>query len=389
MAYPIASAMHAGYEPCTALLVDLRDFTPCLNASQFNDTGQNSFLEFVSEVYALCLESCRVALIDSEENDTSLQISSTGDGVLATFLGTQHASSAYLATFILHMTLKSKCASYNVRSENLDRPKTSYGIGVESGVVSRLRASLGENSPLSIATCVGPCINLAARAEALTKNYAFARTIFGPHIQSLVCEAITGQNVEDIARRARDPALTDAQRVDLQLALEKLNRELCLSFLHYHNLKGIDEPVALFRIAGGMARPGNPRFDLLLERLIPSDDQRRDVRSFIESRTSLIHRDWAYEFTSPCGIDELARRLNRENLWKWQLRESHWYGDYLRALPSEGTRVRIHSFEQGKYSSQIECHQRVNADAIALDATLIQALQSAGADNIREIETYD
>jgi len=51
---------------------------------------------------------------------------------------------------------------------------------------------------------------------------------------------------------------------------------------------------------------------------------------------------WGYEFTSALSLDQLSQRLNAAGPWVWQLRESHWYGEYLNTRPRDGLRVRIH-----------------------------------------------
>ena len=43
--------------PATALLVDLRNFTPNLNAASIDEQSISDFCGFLSEFYALCLEA--------------------------------------------------------------------------------------------------------------------------------------------------------------------------------------------------------------------------------------------------------------------------------------------------------------------------------------------
>ena len=53
----------------------------------------------------------------------------------------------------------------------------------------------------------------------------------------------------------------------------------------------------------------------------------------------------AYSFR--CQIsstDALANRLNEVSGWKWSVGDSYWYGDYCRAVPWPGVRIRIIDF---------------------------------------------
>jgi hypothetical protein len=54
----------------------------------------------------------------------------------------------------------------------------------------------------------------------------------------------------------------------------------------------------------------------------------------------------AYEFGSEESLEGLAQRLNGSGPWTWEIRDSHWYGDYLNCRPVPGVRVRIHDPSQ-------------------------------------------
>lgn len=44
---------------------------------------------------------------------------------------------------------------------------------------------------------------------------------------------------------------------------------------------------------------------------------------------------WAYEFTSGVTLVELENKFNVSGPWRWEMRESDWYGDYLVSRPSK------------------------------------------------------
>jgi hypothetical protein len=90
-----------------------------------------------------------------------------------------------------------------------------------------------------------------------------------------------------------------------------LDRRLCLAFLHYHHLKGVDRPLPLFRITDYSAHPGDARFMTLLGRLADGDRHSAEVADFLQRRAPKsqagarrweegIHSLWA-EPTDPLG----------------------------------------------------------------------------------------
>jgi hypothetical protein len=50
----------------------------------------------------------------------------------------------------------------------------------------------------------------------------------------------------------------------------------------------------------------------------------------------------AYEFNCELSLEEMLGVLNKKGAWKWTMRDSYWYGDYLICRPEEDVRVRIH-----------------------------------------------
>ena len=64
--------------------------------------------------------------------------------------------------------------------------------------------------------------------------------------------------------------------------MSELNRQLCLGFIHVHTLRGVDAPIALFRVSESTARLGNPRFESLLVTLTSGNQAHLDqVREFL------------------------------------------------------------------------------------------------------------
>lgn len=264
----------------TALLVDLRNFTPNLNAAKSDERGINTFCHFLSEFYALCLDAGLTALPPQFRQQPPLYMSSTGDGVLMIFTDGAHARFGFLTAVILHTVLRIKCERYNLGIETPGCPLTSFGIGVESGPVSRILAQSPAGNPI-VDTYIGPCINIAARAEAMSKLFHRANTIISETANELLCEELCGESYSALIRRALDSNLPDDQRLTTYDKMNLLNRTLCLTFIHHHNLKGVDDPIALFRIADSSAHFGNPRFEALMVKLTDGAEHLSDVTDFL------------------------------------------------------------------------------------------------------------
>ncbi len=266
----------------TALLVDLRNFTPNLNAAKEDERGINLYCHFLADFYALCLDASLVALPPSLRIQPPLYMSSTGDGVLILFLHESHARQGFLTASILHRLLTIKCDSYCARAQAQGCPKTCFGLGVDSGKVSRIHAYPPGKVPYPIVdTCIGPCINVAARAEVLTKSFSFARTIVTGNTNEVLCHDLFGESYDALARQARESGISDEARLELHDKMNDFNRSLCLAFIHYHNLKGVEQPVAMFRFAGSTVYLGNPRYEQLLTELTEGADHLEEARDFL------------------------------------------------------------------------------------------------------------
>jgi class 3 adenylate cyclase len=273
----------------TALLVDLRNFTPNLNAARPDGRGINTFCHFLSRFYALCLDACLVALPRSQRRRPLVYISSTGDGVLVVFTDTSHARHGYLAALILNNVLQTLARRYNAAAGHLRAPATSFGIGVESGEVCRVQAHRHGEGPPLVDTFIGACINVAARAEATTKLFYQATVIIAETTNELLCRDLFGTSYAAQVARAVDPAGSDGDRLAAQDELTRFNRNLCVQFIQHHNLKGVERPMPLYRVANASARPGNPRFDALIAKLTDGPEQLEDVVRFLNLHAPSSH----------------------------------------------------------------------------------------------------
>jgi class 3 adenylate cyclase len=263
----------------------LRNFTPNLNAAPADEQRISDFCRFLSDFYALCLEASLLALAPDLRGQRQLYVNSTGDGALILFLHSSHVRQGFLAGLMLHLSLQDKCDEYNGRGRPVDCPKVSFGIGVESGEVCGVRAGPeGAGWPPRVETYIGSCINVAARAEALTKVYYRAHTIVAEHAHELLCRGLLGQSYRELVRAALDDDGRGEGGRAAHNRMADLDRRLCLGYLHYHHLKGLDGPLPLFRITDYSAYPGNDRFVTLLGQLTDGHRHSAEVADFLKRR---------------------------------------------------------------------------------------------------------
>jgi class 3 adenylate cyclase len=263
--------------PATSVLVDLRNFTPNLNAAALDPNGTNQFCYFLAEFYAASLDACLLALAPHERQTPTFALNSTGDGLLVVFLGPRHFANGLLVAFMLEASLRRCCQR---RNEGSTRPfPVSFGVGIESGEVARVH---GRSGNASIDTFIGHCVNVAARIETLTKLIASARVAIGDTTIELCTDAFYGETFARL-REQEGLAATDAERITVQKRMDEINRDLCLTFLDRYTLKGVGEPLPLYRLDGTATRPGVERFERLLRHLVDGDTQHlADVRAHLE-----------------------------------------------------------------------------------------------------------
>jgi hypothetical protein len=93
--------------------------------------------------------------------------------------------------------------------------------------------------------------------------------------------------------------------------------------------------------------------------------------------------------------------FNGAGPWRWEQRESAWYGDYLNTSPAEGVRVRVHEYPQAGesgvfmglrdegFAALLQIEVESSATQAKIDETFRGLLSSINATDITEIEPYD
>ena len=262
--------------PATSVMVDLRNFTPNFDASTVGDDGVNEFCSFLAGFYEASIDACLTALSPKRREDPeAIQASCTGDGVLVVFLGPWHFAHGLLSGLLLDAALSRYCSA---RKAVAGVPAVGFGVGLESGEVSRIRAG---RASAGFATLIGHCINMSARMEALTKVLSDARVIVGDATVELCAEALYGETFHALRQKER-LAADDAARLAIHDRMNTMNRELCVTYLDRYNLKGVDEPSPLYRPALTWRDLGTPRLEALLSALVAGDQAHlADVRRLL------------------------------------------------------------------------------------------------------------
>jgi hypothetical protein len=110
---------------------------------------------------------------------------------------------------------------------------------------------------------------------------------------------------------------------------------------------------------------------------------------------------WAYDFACDRPLEDLHAVFNEAGPWKWQLRDSATYGDYLNARLAEGVRVRVHEYPQageagtfvGLRHKGFSALLQIEAESLAaqseVDSIFRALLSRVNAREIAEIEPYD
>lgn len=254
----------------TALIVDLRNFTHQLDAAATGEALQR-FCARLADFYTLCREMAEIAAPERR-----FHLASTGDGMLAVFYGERHAREAFLCLLMLRLTITRVLPP---QTDAAGVAVSGFGIGAESGDVCRVMAN-------GRATYIGQCINMASRLETITKSFDSADCIVGERLVAQLYADVSGEDFASMSAQAIDADLSDAGHLALLSRFAQANQALCLNFLHYHRLKGVDRPMALHGISKRAGLPGNPRFEALLRTLSAGEAQATQVRNALRAASA-------------------------------------------------------------------------------------------------------
>lgn len=220
---------------CSTIFLDVRNFTSNLSQHYENDI----FIELIQSVYQYGLDITSKFV---EEKD--FYLNSTGDGFVLIVFDEFH----YLSAFCISLILQKEITSF-IKETNLLGPNREgdyyFGIGLESGEAKELSANIGNKR---VNTYLGNVINIAARLEALTKDYSRAPIIYGPELNELLVKHLFNKSYKQLMGKAK---LDDSEDIidSLHREMNEINSKLLSSYLFEHRLKGVQEPQPAFRIS--------------------------------------------------------------------------------------------------------------------------------------------
>jgi class 3 adenylate cyclase len=132
----------------------------------------------------------------------------------------------------------------------------------------------------NLETYIGNCINMAARVEALTKEYHRTSLLITETFNSLLCKKLFGYDYVGLMNESL-ATTSVAKRKRLWKKMDKLNESLMLTFMQKHNLRGVSDPVALFRLSPTLGMPHRKEFQNLLHKLCLNKSQVSKVNGIV------------------------------------------------------------------------------------------------------------
>lgn len=269
----------------SVIFADVRNFTPSLLASE-HGKFLDDFISFMNKFYTECEEVCEMATPYKDRPRIHLQ--STGDGFLGVFQGEDHCKSAFLAGLLLMHKLKPICEEWNrVRTlKGLENSNdTSFGIGIESGDIVKIEA-VDEKKDTSLEgmrlkTYIGKCINVAARIVEAQKMFGSTYMLLSENCNDQLCGKLWGIKYNELVKDANvwraDPAANEAERERLWREMRAANDKLNVLYVGHLNLKGVKDPVGVYRVSSSLARVNRKEYWDLLRLLVPSGEQRKEI----------------------------------------------------------------------------------------------------------------
>jgi class 3 adenylate cyclase len=253
----------------TVVISDIRNFTQLFEIYQKNDDP--GFIQFVEEYYALGGTLAQLAS-DGEK----FYLKSAGDGILTIFLGEHHVQSSYLYGLLLFQLLEISCDAFNQRADD----NVSFGIGIETGYVQKV--SCGVESGAS-ENYLGSVINIAARIEAKTKDFHRTKLIIGEKIYKRLVQNLFEAEYDHLVKRSAILRKDYDEIIAHHNDMNRLNQNLMLFYLFEHSLKGVDQPMPLFRLSPTLADLHKTSFFNVIERLSNSATHYQRIIAFIEA----------------------------------------------------------------------------------------------------------
>lgn len=224
---------------CTSIFLDVRNFTELMK----NFSNVPHFFELIENIYKIGL-----SVVSSFCKKDEYYINSTGDGFLCIILGENHYIKAYLIGLLLIQHLPSFFDTFFELHKKCKPSEGQYyfGIGMESGYVKQVKTPLIAEK--LIETYLGNVINISARIESLCKDHCRAPMLYGPMINNLLSENVFNVPYNELFSDAKDSKSQECANVDYS-EMDKINHNLLSTYIYEHKLKGVNQPIPIFRIS--------------------------------------------------------------------------------------------------------------------------------------------
>ena len=224
---------------CTSIFLDVRNFTGLMK--EFS--GNPEFLELIKNVY-----KTGQTIVSSFCTKYEYYINSSGDGFLCIIFGENHYIKAYLMGILLLEHLPDFFIKFftNRDDHELGEGQYYFGVGMESGYVEQVKTPLIKHK--YIETYLGDAINQSARIESLCKEHGRAPMLYGPEINNLLSENVFNVPYTDLVKEAKDSHSQECANVEYD-EMDAINRKLLSTYIYEHKLKGVDNPIPIFRIS--------------------------------------------------------------------------------------------------------------------------------------------
>jgi class 3 adenylate cyclase len=251
----------------SVLIFDIRNFTD--NLKYYEERKDDSFLLFVQEI---C--SCGHNIYRQLSPCNNLYFNTTGDGFLLVFGENNHFITCYLFGIIFNIIATRKFTSYNKIADK----KLSYGIGIETGKVKKIIIS---DTPDYLFTYIGNVINIASRIETETKNHARTNMIIGNQINQLLVKELYNVDYSSLMEEVKTQ--NNEERIPILInEMNIINHGLLLSYMFEHNLKGVDEPIPLFRLSPSLLKQDEKNVNNIIERLAKIINRKDNITHIME-----------------------------------------------------------------------------------------------------------
>jgi hypothetical protein len=217
----------------TVVVTDIRNFTGVCNL--FEKRGNDMFMKFMEKYYEYHM------LLAKEISTASVYVSTTGDGIISIFMGENHAQEGYTYALSMYRILTEICKKFSQDSG----VELSFGIGADSGNIRKIDITKRD---ISINTYLGPVINRTSRIESLTKDYHYTNMTIGGNLYKALMRIIYP---EDTLMYEGSDNYDDLIEEKPEMVLR--SKRLLVYYIFENVLKGVDEPLPIFRLAGKLA----------------------------------------------------------------------------------------------------------------------------------------